>query len=41
MGGTAVGTGINCPKGYDVRFAEIVSQLTGTTFHTAPNKFQS
>ena len=41
MGGTAVGTGINCPKGYGVRFAEIVSQLTGTTFHTAPNKFQS
>lgn len=41
MGGTAVGTGINCPKGYDVRFAEIVSQLTGTTFHTAPNKFQA
>lgn len=41
MGGTAVGTGINCPKGYDVRFAEIVSQLTGTTFHTAPNKFHS
>ena len=41
MGGTAVGTGINCPKGYDVRFAEIVSELTGTTFRTAPNKFQS
>lgn len=41
MGGTAVGTGINCPAGYDVRFAEIVSALTGTTFHTAPNKFQS
>ena len=41
MGGTAVGTGINCPEGYDVRFAGIVSQLTGTTFHTAPNKFQS
>lgn len=41
MGGTAVGTGINCPAGYDVRFAEIVSELTGTTFNTAPNKFQS
>lgn len=41
MGGTAVGTGINCPKGYDRRFAEIVSELTGTTFRTAPNKFQS
>lgn len=41
MGGTAVGTGINCPKGYDVRFAEIVSELTGEAFYTAPNKFQS
>ena len=41
MGGTAVGTGINCPAGYDVRFAETVSHLTGHTFHTAPNKFQS
>ena len=41
MGGTAVGTGINCPAGYDVKFAETVSRLTGETFHTAPNKFQS
>ena len=41
MGGTAVGTGINCPKGYDARFADIVSVLTGTKFYTAPNKFQS
>ena len=41
MGGTAVGTGINCPPGYDVQFAETVSRLTGETFHTAPNKFQS
>ena len=41
MGGTAVGTGINCPPGYDVKFAETVSRLTGETFRTAPNKFQS
>lgn len=41
MGGTAVGTGINCPAGYDVKFAETVSRLTGETFRTAPNKFQS
>lgn len=41
MGGTAVGTGINCPKGYDVKFAATLSVLTGETFHTAPNKFQS
>ncbi|MCH4179513.1 MAG: class II fumarate hydratase [Megasphaera sp.] len=41
MGGTAVGTGINCPKGYDVKFAAMLSELTGETFHTAPNKFQS
>ncbi len=41
MGGTAVGTGINCPEGYDARFAEILSALTGEVFHTAPNKFHS
>lgn len=41
MGGTAVGTGINCPPGYDVKFAETVSRLTGETFRTASNKFQS
>ena len=33
--------GHQLPEGYDVRFAEIVSELTGTTFRTAPNKFQS
>ncbi|OKY53812.1 class II fumarate hydratase [Megasphaera cerevisiae] len=41
MGGTAVGTGINCPEGYDVKFAAMLSTLTGETFHTAPNKFQA
>lgn len=41
MGGTAVGTGINCPAGYDVAFAKTLSRLTGEKFRTAPNKFQS
>lgn len=41
MGGTAVGTGINCPPGYDVRFAAVLSELTGEEFHTAANKFQA
>jgi fumarate hydratase class II len=41
MGGTAVGTGINCPAGYDVKFAAVLSKLTGEEFRTAPNKFQA
>lgn len=41
MGGTAVGTGINCPAGFDTLFAAKLSELTGITFHTAPNKFQA
>lgn len=41
MGGTAVGTGINCPAGYAKQFAATLSELTGETFRTAPNKFQS
>lgn len=41
MGGTAVGTGINCPSGYAEQFAAKVSELTGESFKTAPNKFQS
>lgn len=41
MGGTAVGTGINCPAGYAEQFAATVSELTGESFKTAPNKFQS
>jgi len=41
LGGTAVGTGINCPKGYDVLVAKIISDLTGLPFITAPNKFES
>ena len=39
LGGTAVGTGLNAPKGFDVRVAEKVSELTGKPFVTAENKF--
>jgi fumarate hydratase, class II len=38
QGGTAVGTGLNTKKGFDVRVAAEVSQITGLEFHTAPNK---
>ena len=41
LGGTAVGTGLNAPKGFDVRVAEAVSELTGKTFRTAENKFHA
>ena len=41
LGGTAVGTGLNCPKGFDVEVARAVSEETGKTFVTAPNKFHS
>ena len=41
LGGTAVGTGLNCPKGFDVEVAKAVSEETGKTFVTAPNKFHS
>ncbi len=41
LGGTAVGTGINTPKGYDVKVAEVIAQLTGYPFVTAENKFES
>ncbi|MGB0085615.1 MAG: class II fumarate hydratase, partial [Rhodomicrobiaceae bacterium] len=41
QGGTAVGTGINCPKGFPERFAEEVSKLTRLPFVTAPNKFEA
>ena len=41
QGGTAVGTGLNTVEGFDVAIAEEVSKLTGTTFHTAPNKFEA
>ena len=41
LGGTAVGTGLNAPKGYDVLVAQKISELTGHSFITAPNKFES
>ena len=41
LGGTAVGTGLNAPKGFDVAVAEEVSRLTGKTFKTAENKFHA
>lgn len=41
LGGTAVGTGINAPKGYAVRVAEEIAELTGEPFITAPNKFEA
>jgi fumarate hydratase class II len=41
LGGTAVGTGLNAPKGFDVKVAEAVSELTGKPFVTAENKFHA
>jgi fumarate hydratase class II len=41
LGGTAVGTGLNTPKGYDTLVAKKISELTGHPFVTAPNKFES
>ena len=41
LGSTAVGTGLNAPKGFDVEVARAVSELTGKDFKTAPNKFHS
>ena len=39
--GTAVGTGLNAPKGFDVEVAKAVSDLTGKTFVTAENKYHA
>jgi fumarate hydratase, class II len=41
LGGTAVGTGLNAPKGYDVLVAKKIAELTGYPFITAPNKFEA
>ena len=41
LGGTAVGTGLNAPKGYDVMVATRIALLTGHPFVTAPNKFEA
>ena len=41
LGGTAVGTGMNTPKGYDVLVAKKIAEFTGLPFVTAPNKFEA
>ncbi|GGW62978.1 fumarase class II [Winogradskyella epiphytica] len=41
LGGTAVGTGLNTPKGYDVLVAKYISEFTGLPFITAENKFEA
>ncbi|MEA3316983.1 MAG: class II fumarate hydratase [Bacteroidota bacterium] len=41
LGGTAVGTGLNTPKGYDVEVAKEIANLTGLPFVTAENKYES
>ena len=41
LGGTAVGTGLNAPAGFAEQAAEEISQLAGTAFMTAPNKFHA
>ena len=41
LGGTAVGTGLNTPKGYDEKVAQKIAELTGFPFVTAPNKFEA
>jgi fumarate hydratase class II len=40
LGGTAVGTGINTPKGYSELVAKKIAELTGLPFITGPNKFE-
>lgn len=41
LGGTAVGTGLNAPAGFDTGVAKVISELTGKDFVTAPNKFHA
>lgn len=41
LGGTAVGTGLNTPKGYDVLVAKYIAEFTGLPFITASNKFEA
>lgn len=41
LGGTAVGTGINTPRGYDVTVAKYIAEFTGMPFITAENKFEA
>lgn len=41
LGGTAVGTGLNTPKGYDTKVADYIAKFSGHPFITAPNKFEA
>ncbi|MUH34528.1 class II fumarate hydratase [Zobellia amurskyensis] len=41
LGGTAVGTGLNTPNGYDVLVAKYIAEFTGLPFRTADNKFEA
>lgn len=41
LGGTAVGTGLNAPKGYDVLVAKKIAEITNLPFITSPNKFEA
>ncbi len=41
LGGTAVGTGLNTPNGYDVLVAQYIAEFTGQPFVTAENKFEA
>jgi fumarate hydratase class II len=41
QGGTAVGTGLNAPVGFDKMVAERIAKITGLHFTTAPNKFEA
>ncbi len=41
LGGTAVGTGMNAPKHYPKKVADVISKLTGFPFESAPNKFEA
>ena len=41
LGGTAVGTGLNCPPGYDEKVAHYISTYTNINFRTAANKFEA
>ncbi|MBQ7600520.1 MAG: class II fumarate hydratase [Clostridia bacterium] len=41
LGGTAVGTGLNCPEGFDREAARRISDITGKQFETAENKFHA
>ncbi len=41
IGGTAVGTGLNAPKGFDEKMAQKISELTGFNFRPARNKFEA